>query len=359
MRIAYGVHGYGRGHAMRALAVLPALRERHEVLILAGGDAYQALWPDYPVVRIPTFRYHYTARGRLSNYLNAKRNASAVLDLVCQGPALQMVMKTFYRSVWISDVHLSTKDARADMVYSFLNSIKVDYLYLVGDIIDVWALRKKWHWPNQYNEVVHKILKRSRKGARVFFIPGNHDEFFRQFVGMRFGQVKVVAQAVHQTADGRRLLVLHGDEFDTIVRYHLWMSHLGSWAYRYLIAVNRLVNWVRRLFGLPYYSLSGAIKRRVQAAVKHLTHFEEMVVREARREQADGVICGHTHQPAMQELDGILYCNTGDWVEHCTALVEHEDGRIELLHWPSELERREALAAAPIPTQEVAYASVN
>lgn len=259
--------------------------------------------------------------------------------------------KPFYRSVWISDLHLSTQDSRADLVHSFLDNIKVDYLYLVGDIIDVWALRKKWHWPNQYNDVVHKLLKRTRKGAHVYYIPGNHDGFFREFAGIRFGEVHVVTEAVHTTADGRKLLVLHGDEFDTIVQGHLWLSLLGSWAYRYLIMVNKLVNGVRRLLGMPYYSFSGAIKRRVQAAVKHLTSFEDLLVKEACRREVDGVVCGHTHQPAMREMEGVMYLNTGDWVEHCTAIVEHTDGRLELIHWPTELAKMQAEAeseAAPV-----------
>ena len=254
--------------------------------------------------------------------------------------------KRFYRSVWISDAHLCSKDARADLLYTFLDSIKVDYLYLVGDIVDVWALRQRWHWPPQYNEVIHKLLKRSRKGAKVFYIPGNHDDFFRGFVGYQFGDVRIVSDRIHETSDGRRLLVLHGDEFDTIVLYRRWLSHLGSWAYRYLIAINRMVNWVRRLLGRPYWSLSGAIKRKVQSAVKHLTSFEQLLTAEARRRRVDGVICGHTHQPAIQEIEGILYCNTGDWVEHCTALVEHADGRIELVWWAKEWESLQAQAPA-------------
>ena len=237
--------------------------------------------------------------------------------------------KRFYRSVWISDVHLSTRDAQAETLYTLLDAIKCDYLYLVGDIIDVWSLKRKWFWPDQYNEVLHKLLKRSRKGAKVFYIPGNHDDFFRNFVGYRFGQVNIVAHAYHRTADGKRLLVLHGDELDTVVLYRPWLAHLGGWAYGHLTTINRVVNAVRRRLGKPYWSLSGAIKRRVKQAVKFATNFEELLIREAKRRKVDGVVCGHIHQPAMREADGILYCNTGDWIESCTALVEHEDGRLE------------------------------
>jgi UDP-2,3-diacylglucosamine pyrophosphatase LpxH len=248
--------------------------------------------------------------------------------------------RTFYRSVWISDVHLATRDCQSEMVYSFLDSIKCDHLYLVGDIIDMWALKKRWFWPAQYNEVIHKLLKRSRKGAHVYLIPGNHDEFFRDFVGYEFGAVEIVAHAIHETVDGRRFLVIHGDEFDTVVRYHTWLSRLESVAYGYLIMLNRVVNAFRRRMGKPYWSLSGAIKRKVKQAVKYLTHFEELLTREAKRLKVDGVICGHIHQPAMREMDGILYCNTGDWVENCTAIVEHEDGRLDLLWWHKELDTR-------------------
>src|SRR5262249_16401303 len=162
-----------------------------------------------------------------------------------------------YRSVWISDVHLCSRDSQAEMVHSFLSSIKCEYLYLVGDIIDVWALQRRWHWPAQYNEVIHKLLKRSRKGAKVTFIPRNHDDFFRNFLGYRFGDVKIEARAVHVTADGRRLLVTHGDEFDAAVHAHPWLGYLGDWAYGHLIVLNRFVNTVRRWMGMPYWSLSG------------------------------------------------------------------------------------------------------
>ena len=246
----------------------------------------------------------------------------------------------FYRSVWISDLHLCSRDCQADMVHSFLSSIKCDYLYLVGDIIDVWALRRRWHWPNAYNEVMHKLLKRSRKGARVIYIPGNHDEFFRGFVGYRFGEVKIVDRAIHETADGRRFLVMHGDEFDAVVRCRPWLTHLGDWAYRQTVVLNRLVNAVRRWLGKPYWSLSGAIKRKVKQAVKYLNHFEEVLTLEARRQNVDGIICGHIHAPAMREIDGVLYCNTGDWIEHCTALVEKENGELELIWWHDVMDER-------------------
>lgn len=245
-------------------------------------------------------------------------------------------MKTFYRSVWISDVHLCTRDCQSEALYDFLDSLHCDYLYLVGDIVDIWALRKKWYWPAQYNDVIHKLLKRSRKGAKIIFIPGNHDDFFRDFIGYQFGDVEVVQNTVHVTADNRRFLVLHGDEFDTVVQYHGWLSHLGSSIYAYLVVINRMVNAVRRWFGWPYWSLSGAIKRRVKQAVKFMTRFEELLTKEGKRQDVDGVICGHIHQPGMREVEGVLYINTGDWVENCTALVEDESGALRLIWWKRE-----------------------
>lgn len=265
-------------------------------------------------------------------------------------------MKTHYRSVWISDVHLCTRDAQAEMLYSFLDSVRCDHLYLVGDIIDMWALKRKWRWPREYNAIIHKILKRSRKGARVVFIPGNHDDFFRDFVGYRFGDVEVASHAEHVTADGRRFLVMHGDEFDAVVQYHAWLSHLGSWAYQRLILLNRVVNLARRWMGMPYWSLSGAIKRRVKKAATFATRFEETLIQEARRRGVDGVICGHIHQPVMREEVGLLYCNTGDWIENCTALVEECDGSLRILRWHDEIKRR-VVATPPMTDHRPAPAS--
>jgi len=249
-------------------------------------------------------------------------------------------MKSFYRSVWISDVHLSTRDCQAEQFYDFLSSIRCDFLYLVGDIIDVEALAKRWSWPPFYNEVVHKLLKHARKGARVVFLPGNHDECFRTFVGHRFGEIEIRDRVTHTTVDGRRFLVIHGDTFDGVVMNHQWLNQLGTWVYGHLTLLNRLVNYVRRWFGWPYWSMSGAIKRKVKHAVTYVNSFANSLVDEAQREGVDGVICGHVHQPAMHDLRGLLYCNSGDWVENCTAIVEHEDGELEVLWWRREKDRQ-------------------
>jgi len=245
-------------------------------------------------------------------------------------------MKQYFRSVWISDVHLCTRDSQAEKLHAFLDSITCEYLYLVGDIIDVWALKKSWYWPDFYNEVVHKFLKHARRGTEVVYIPGNHDEAFRQFVGYRFGNLRIAGNAVHQGADGRKFLVVHGDEFDTVVQEYKWLAKLGGWAYGYVITLNRMVNAARRSCGRPYWSFSGVIKRRVKQAVKFITRFEDMIVDEARRQCMDGVICGHIHKPVMRDTGGVLYLNTGDWVEHCTAVVESPGGELSILSWNTD-----------------------
>jgi UDP-2,3-diacylglucosamine pyrophosphatase LpxH len=256
-------------------------------------------------------------------------------------------MSTFYRSVWISDLHLASRECQADLVHSFLDSIKCDYLYLVGDIIDVWTLRQKWHWPRQYNEVVNKLLKRSRKGAQVVYIPGNHDEFFRGFVGIRFGDIVVKKRDIHTTADGKRLLITHGDEFDTIVRHRRTLSLLATAAHQHLIRLNQAVNFIRRLIGLRDWSLSATVARRMQEAFRHLRDYEDLLVDEAVRHGMDGIVCGHSHRPALIERKGVLYCNTGDWTANCTALVEHTDGRLELIHWRDVLAQQNPQADQP------------
>lgn len=241
--------------------------------------------------------------------------------------------KKYYRSVWISDTHLCSRDCRVEYLLSFLKSVKCEYLYLVGDFIDVWQLKRRWYWPQAFNNVVHKVLAKSKKGAKVTYIPGNHDEFFRNFVGYQFGGVQIKDKAIHVTADGRRLLILHGDEFDMVVQYNKWLALLGSAAYDYLVTLNRILNLGRRKLNMPYWSLSAAIKRKVKNAVTYVGKYEEAMIHEARKHNADGIVCGHIHQPAVKQIDGLLYCNTGDWVENCTALVEEEDGKLSIIHW--------------------------
>ena len=237
------------------------------------------------------------------------------------------------RAVFISDLHLGTPGCQAKALLAFLKAHPSDRLYLVGDIIDGWQLRRRWYWPQSHNDVVQKILRRARKGCRVVFVPGNHDEFVRHFVGHQFGGVEVVDEAVHVTADGRRLWVTHGDLYDGVIQYAKWLAYLGDTAYELALRLNRHLNSLRARLGLPYWSLSQYLKHRVKSAVGFITRFEEALAAETRRRGLDGVVCGHIHRPEMRMIDGVLYCNDGDWVESLSAVVEHADGRLEIVHW--------------------------
>lgn len=238
-----------------------------------------------------------------------------------------------YRSIWISDLHLGTKRAQSEKLLDFFRKTDSDFLYLVGDITDNWSLKKKWFWKQSHNDVLQKLLRKARKGTRVVYIPGNHDEQFRDFAGTRFGRVAVKMNDIHVGVNGKRYLVMHGDEFDGVIKYAEWLAYLGDSAYEWAISLSLLVNRVRREFGMPYWSLSAYLKNRVKKAVEYLSLFEDVMTREARRHGVDGVICGHVHTPEMRMIDGIEYFNDGDWVESCSALVEHYDGRFELLLW--------------------------
>ncbi|MFN4113505.1 MAG: UDP-2,3-diacylglucosamine diphosphatase [Sphingomonadaceae bacterium] len=246
-----------------------------------------------------------------------------------------------YRTIWISDIHLGTKGCNADLLIDFLDHTDSETMYLVGDIIDGWRLKKKFYWPAAHNDVVRRILKRARRGTRIVYIPGNHDEMFRQFTGMNFGGVEIRRAAFHTTADGRRLMVLHGDEFDAVMLAHRWLAFVGDALYHLLMGLNHWVNVVRRAFNLPYWSLSKVAKHKVKNAVEFISRYEEVVARAAGQRGVDGVVCGHIHTAEIREFNGIAYYNDGDWVEGCTALVEHFDGRMELLHWPEEIAQRE------------------
>jgi UDP-2,3-diacylglucosamine pyrophosphatase LpxH len=238
-----------------------------------------------------------------------------------------------YRTVFISDLHLGTPGCQADALLEFLKAHPSDYLYLVGDIVDGWQLRRKWYWPQSHNDVVQKLLKRARKGCRIIFVPGNHDEFARQFAGLHFGGIEVATEAVHVTASGQRLWVVHGDYFDAVVQSAKWLAYLGDNLYEFTLKLNRHLNHLRGRLGLPYWSLSAYLKHKVKTALNYVMEFEAAVAREARQRGHQGVVCGHIHRAEMRDIDGTLYCNDGDWVESCTALVEHPDGRLELVHW--------------------------
>lgn len=253
-----------------------------------------------------------------------------------------------YRTIWISDIHLGTRGCNAQMLIDFLDRTDSETMYLVGDIIDGWRMRKKFYWPAAHNDVVWRILKRARRGTRVIYIPGNHDEMFRQFTGMSFGPIEIRRKAIHETADGRKLLVLHGDEFDTIMLAHRWLAFVGDAAYELMMKLNIVVNRVRQALGLPYWSLSKHAKHKVKNAVEFIGRFEEVVAHEAGTRGVDGVVCGHIHTAEIRDIAGVAYYNDGDWVEGCTALVEHFDGRMEVLHWADEIAARERAEGARI-----------
>jgi UDP-2,3-diacylglucosamine pyrophosphatase LpxH len=242
-----------------------------------------------------------------------------------------------YRAIWISDVHLGTRECKADFLLDFLRVTESEHLYLIGDMVDGWRLRKSWYWLQSHNDVIQKLLRKARKGTRVVYIPGNHDEWLRSYTlpGLHMGGVLLCDEAVHETADGRRLLVLHGDAFDGVVRYGRWLSWFGDWAYDRILWLNHYCDAIRRRLGYPYWSLSAYLKQKVKNVIQYVERFERAVAEEARRRGFDGVVCGHIHTAAIRSIDGVLYCNDGDWVESCTALVEHQDGRLELVKWSS------------------------
>lgn len=237
------------------------------------------------------------------------------------------------RTVWISDLHLGTPGCQAEALLAFLRHVECETLYLVGDIIDGWQLRRAWYWPQAHNDVVQKLLRKARKGTRVIFVPGNHDEFARKYVQHNFGGIEVVDEWVHETADGRKLWVIHGDLFDGVIQCAKWLAHLGDTMYEFTLKLNRHLNSLRARMGLPYWSLSKYLKLKVKRAVSYVSDFEVAVAREARKRGLQGVVCGHIHHAELREIDGVLYANDGDWVESLTALIEHADGRLEIFDW--------------------------
>jgi len=238
------------------------------------------------------------------------------------------------RTIFLSDIHLGTRACQAGRLLDFLRDYESQTLYLVGDIVDFWAMSRGIHWSSAQNTVVQKLLKRARHGARVVLIPGNHDEALREYVGSRFGDVHVAEEVIHTAADGRRYLLVHGDEFDQVTRYHRWLAVLGDRTYGFLVHLNVVIAWARRSLRIAgYWSLAGYAKRKVKTAVSFIYDFEDAVAHSARQRGLDGVICGHIHAATIRDIDGIRYVNCGDWVDSCTAIVEHQDGRLELIEW--------------------------
>lgn len=255
-----------------------------------------------------------------------------------------------YRSIWISDVHLGTPGCKAEHLVDFLRHTECENLFLVGDIIDGWKLRHGWYWPQEHTNVVRKVLTKSKRGTKVVYVTGNHDEFLRKFVGfgLAIGNIRIVNEHVHTTADGPRLLVTHGDAFDVITRYHRWVAMIGDTAYDLTMRANHNLNRLRRLLGMRYWSLSAFAKKGVKNAVNIVSEFEQSVAHECRRRGLDGVVCGHIHHAEIRDINGVQYLNSGDWVESCTALAERDDGRIEIIRWVQVDHLNERPKVAPL-----------
>jgi UDP-2,3-diacylglucosamine pyrophosphatase LpxH len=295
---------------------------------------------------------------RDASFLRAWAERAAASDIVArEGLDAGLAVEEWrFRSLWISDVHLGTPGCQADALLDFLKRTECETLFLVGDIVDGWQLRRSWFWPQSHNDVVQKLLRKARRGTRVIFVPGNHDEFARRYLGHDFGGIEVVQDWVHRTADGRLLWVTHGDLFDGVVQCAAWLAHVGDRLYELTLRLNRHLNSLRARLGLPYWSLSGYLKHKVKRAVAYVGDFEAALAREARRRGVDGVVCGHIHRAELREIDGIVYANDGDWVESLTALAEHVDGRLEIIDWSAPAGARVAAAAAHVkrPAAEVA-----
>ncbi len=245
-----------------------------------------------------------------------------------------------YRTIWISDLHIGSTQCQADVLLDFLKYNDSDKLYLVGDIIDFWSLSKKMYWPTSHNTVIQKLLRKARHGTQIIYVPGNHDENVRDYDNHIFGDIVVKNSDVHVTAEGKKFLIVHGDEYDTIAKYHSWVAKLGSTGYDFLIDVNRVLRFFRRLFGLQSnFSLAAYVKFKVKNAVQFISDYEQSIVNTLKNEGLDGVICGHIHHAEIKQIDDFLYVNTGDFVESCTAIVELNNGALQLIHWQKQTQR--------------------
>ncbi len=254
--------------------------------------------------------------------------------------------KQRFKTIWISDTHLGTPGCQAKRLLQFLRATESDTLYLVGDIIDGWQLKRRWYWDQHHNNVIQTILKKAKRGTNVFFIPGNHDEMMRQFIGLDFGGIRIRDEMVHTTVDGKRILVLHGDRFDGVIACAKWLAYVGDNLYTAILKCNQWLNRWRAHVGLPYWSLSQYLKLKVKNAVNYITSFEDALAEEARKKKLDGVICGHIHKPEIRDIDGIQYCNDGDWVESLSALVEEASGQLRLVNWQEIMENKHKNSSA-------------
>ena len=261
-----------------------------------------------------------------------------------------------HRTIFISDTHLGTRGCKAEALADFLAHNDCDTLYMVGDIVDGWQMKRKWFWTPAQTQVVQEVLRKVDAGTRVIFVPGNHDEFARDYAGRLFGGIEVINEAIHETADGKRFWVLHGDRFDSVIACAKWLAHLGDWAYGMALRGNDLIFSIRKKMGLPYWSLSAWLKHKVKNAVEYISRFEEIVADEAKKRGVDGVVCGHIHHAEIRMIGDVLYLNDGDWVESCSALVEDANGNMEILRWATPTQRRAAAVAAPAPVRAKAAA---
>lgn len=251
-----------------------------------------------------------------------------------------------YKTIFISDIHLGSKACQAELLLDFLKHNDSEKLYLVGDIVDGWRLKRKWYWPQSHNDVVQKILRKARKGSEIIYVPGNHDEGLRRYVGTHFGGIEVRPTDIYEAVNGDKYLVLHGDSFDNVMLYARWLASIGDHAYDLVLRLNTVFNGLRRLMGLRYWSLSAFLKIKVKNAVQFISEFERVLVQEAQKAGVQGVICGHIHHAQMKRYGDVIYMNDGDWVESCTALVEHFDGTWEIVFWADIVAKRGATSQA-------------
>lgn len=241
-----------------------------------------------------------------------------------------------HRALFLSDIHLGTKGCQAELLLSFLKQHEAEYIYLIGDIFDGWRLRKGWYWPQSHNDVVQKILRKARKGSKIIYIPGNHDEVMRSYFGTHFGGIEVKESDIFEGVTGKKFLIIHGDQFDVVIKNAKWLAHVGDWAYETVLGLSALLNKFRSLWGGQYWSLSRWAKYKVKSAVNFIGDYEDILSSEAKKHGADGIICGHIHHPTIKQINNVSYLNTGDWVESCTAIVENFDGEFELIYWAHE-----------------------
>jgi len=283
--------------------------------------------PALPTAREPDLKAQKEA-AKAAGKARSKRHS---LDHRLTGPRPKKPKR--YRTLFLSDIHLGTPGCKADLLLDFLRHHEAETIYLIGDIVDGWRLKRSWYWNAAHNAVIQEFLRKSRKGTTIVYVPGNHDEVLRDYTGLSFGGIDVMAEAIHETADGRSFLILHGDQFDSVVKYAKWLAYLGDYAYSAALVINNWLHEFRRFFGMPYWSLSAYLKNTVKNAVEYISSYELAVAKSARDRGVDGVICGHIHHAEIREMDGVLYCNDGDWVESCTAIAESGDGQLDILTW--------------------------